>query len=151
MSDSNTLWPFNGDVAWFKNVNATRCHLLSMPVIARTYRTTGQERESSRWTGDWPSGSTRTTTGSSTHRLLTETHEPMAKRAISPWVTAAPLHQLPDMASAQSGQEHEKGGSLTSLSSTAGTKTLSRAPQQPGRSRTITQSSRPLSCLHETS
>lgn len=45
----------------------------------------------------WPSGSTLTTTGSSTHRLLTEIQEPMANRAISPWVTAALLHQLPHM------------------------------------------------------
>lgn len=46
---------------------------------------------------NWPSCSTLTTTGNSTHKLLTEIQEPMAKRAISPWVTAALLHQLPDM------------------------------------------------------
>ncbi len=45
----------------------------------------------------WPSGNILTTTGSSTYRLLTEIQEPIANRAISPWVTAALLHQLPHM------------------------------------------------------
>lgn len=45
----------------------------------------------------WPSGKELTTTGSSTHKLLTEIQEPIANKATSPWVTAVLLHQLPNM------------------------------------------------------
>lgn len=55
-----------------------------------------------------PSGSTPTITGSSTHRLLTEIQEPMANRAMSPWLTAALLHHPPDMVALSPANSTEK-------------------------------------------